>query len=433
MPPLRFPREMEWFMKAAQLLGSIQGDPRRVDLVLELQHLLIRRIARLQRSHERLQDARLRLKQRLVKERWIGEKAHGAKMLVLKIQGRCDELEHLRFLYRCFGDGIAATYHSPLGHRHFYFAQKTLARERAGFTSRQEGFRARYRALRLGIGMGLPLVLADVTNMVRQGDVCVLAGAEPQPIELASFAKPGSRATLHQEELRRTMALLARNGSADFCGMGYSPPMATHPAMAHRAHLNDCVQQAMESGVAQVFPEQGLRYVAIRNDYYLSHPDCLQELKAVASKSTMSIQVAPEMAWVPMQPFTLSMNAANGVLFMQGAFQLIVYIELKVLISHFASLGVHAIALMDGVTALQISNDSEHLVQGVYRVSEVIFQRLSCEFTSLHGFAQEMAGMLEPQEIRGFDDVGDRGLLFPPPPDWEEVQNYYDNEGPRLH
>ena len=58
------------------------------------------------------------------------------------------------------------------------------------------------------------------------------------------------------------------------------------------------------------------------------------------------------MAWVPMQPFTLSMTAENAVLFMQGAFQLFVCIDLKVLVSHFASLGVHAIALMDGVTAL---------------------------------------------------------------------------------
>lgn len=432
--PLRFPREMEWLLKAARLLGTIQGDPGRVNLVLELQQLLIRRIARSKLSHDRLQDARLRLKQRLVRERLIGEKARETKELVLKIQDRCDALEHLRFLYRCFGDGIAATYHPPQRHRYFYFAQRTQAKERAGLISRQETFRRRYRALRLGSGMGIPVVLADVTNMVGQGDICVLAGSEPQPVELTSFVQRGCSGKLLDEELRRTMQLMAGGFPADFRSTRNAPPPEIHPATAHAVHLNTCVQQGMESGIAQVLPEEGLRYVAIRTDHYQSNPGCLRALKGMASKSMMSIQVAPEMAWVPMQPFTLSMTAENAVLFMQGAFQLFVCIDMKVLVSHFASLGVHAIALMDGVTALQISNDPEDSGPGSYRVSEVIFQRISCEFIALRSFAQEMAGMLEPADAHGLQDAGDRDLLFAPPaPEWDEARHYYDEEGPRLH
>ncbi len=432
--PLRFPREMEWLLKAARLLCTIQGDPERVNLVLELQQLLIRRIARSKLSHDRLQDARLRLKQRLVRERLIGEKARETKELVLKIQDRCDALEHLRFLYRCFGDGIAATYHPPQRHRYFYFAQRTQAKELAGLLARREAFRRRYRALRLGIGMGIPVVLADVTNMVRQGDICVLAGSEPQPLELNSLAQRGRPGKLPNEELQRTMKLLAGGFPADFRRTRNAPPPEIHHPAAHAAHLNTCVQQAMESGIAQVFPEDGLRYVAIRTDHYQDKPGCLHALKGMASKSMMSIQVAPEMAWVPMQPFTLSMTAENAVLFMQGAFQLFVCVDMKVLVSHFASLGVHAIALMDGVTALQISNDPEDLGPGVYRVSEVIFQRISCEFIALRSFAQEMVGMLEPAQAPGTHEAGDRDLLFAPPaPDWDEARHYYDEEGPRLH
>lgn len=432
--PLRFPREMQWLLKAAQLLGTIQGDPERVNLVLELQQLLIRRIARSKLSHDRLQDARLRLKQRLVRERLIGEKARETKELVLKIQDRCDALEHLRFLYRCFGDGIAAAYHPPQRHRYFYFAQRSLAKERAGLLSRPETFRKRYRALRLGTGMGIPVVLADVTNMLGQGDICVLAGSEPQPVELKSFLHRGRPGQLLDGELRRTMQLLAGAGPADFHSARNALPLEIHHPTAHAAHLNGCVQQAMESGIAQVFPEDGLRYVAIRTDYYQSTPGCLQALKGMASKSLMSIQVAPEMAWVPMQPFTLSMTAENAVLFMQGAFQLFVCVDLKVLVSHFASLGVHAIALMDGVTALQISNDPEDSGPGTYRVSEVLFQRISCEFIALRSFAQEMAGMLEPADAPGLQDAGDRDLLFAPPEtEWDEARHYYDEEGPRLH
>ncbi|MES2609254.1 MAG: hypothetical protein V4679_03385 [Pseudomonadota bacterium] len=435
--PLRFPREMQWLLKAAHLLCTIQGDPERVNLVLELQQLLIRRIARSKLSHERLQDARLRLKQRLVRERLIGEKARETKELVLKIQDRCDALEHLRFLYRCFGDGIAAAYHPPQRHRYFYFAQRSFVKERSGLLSRQETFRRRYRALRLGTGMGIPVVLAEVTNMVVQGDICVLAGSEPQPVELKSFVQRARPGRLVDEELRRTMRLLAGAGPADFhrARNANARPSEEHHAKAHASHLNDCVQQAMESGIAQVFPEEGLRYVAIRTDYYQSKPGCLQALKGMASKSLMSIQVAPEMAWVPMQPFTLSMTAENAVLFMQGAFQLFVCVDMKVLVSHFTSLGVHAIALMDGVTALQISNDPEDPGPGAYRVSEVVFQRISCEFIALRSFAQEMAAMLEPAEAPCLHDAGDRDLLFAPAaPDWEETrQHYYDEEGPRLH
>jgi hypothetical protein len=423
--PLRFPREMEWFLRAGELLRAIQGDPGRVDLVLALQQLLIRRLARLQLRHGRLQRARLRLKQRLLRDRLIGEKARATKELVLKIQDRCDGLEHLRFLYRCFGDGIAALYHAPRDHRYFYFEQRTLARDRSGPALGTPLFRRQYRALRLGIGAGLPVVLAEVTNMLRQGDACVLAGDEPQSLELGSFAQPGSAGTLRRHELLRTMKLLARKGPW---------PVQAHPqALEHQAHLNACVQQAMAHEIAQAQAEPGLRYVVVRSDRYLRDPDCLQAFQGAKSRSTMSIQVAPEMAWVPMQPFTLSMEAGHAALFMQGAFQLFVDIDVKVLVSHFASLGVHAMALMDGVTALEIASDPDDLGHGAYRISEVIFQRIACEFISLHGFAQEMAGVLELAQTPGEHDAGDGDLLFAPPPDGDEVRNCYDDEGPRLH
>lgn len=427
--PLRFPREMECFLKAAQLLGAIQGDPGRLGPVLELQKLLIRRIARSELSHARLQDARLRLKQRLVRERLIGEKARETRELVLKIQDRCDALEQLRFLYRCFGDGIAAAYQAPHRHRYFYFAQRAHAKERPGLLSRKDMFRSRYRALKLGIGMGIPVVLADVTNMLGQGDLCVLAGSEPQPMELKSFNQRGFAARLHQEALLRTMAFLARQAPAGTASPGSaSQPGEITPGVAHKAHLNECVRQALECGIAQVLPEPGLCYVVVRNDHYRNHPDCLRTLKGLRSKSTMSVQVTPETAWIPMQPFTLSMTAGNAVLFMQGVFQLLVYIDMKVLVSHFASLGVHAVALMDGVTALQLSNDAEDLEHGLYRVSEVLFQRISCEFMPLRSFAQEMAGMLEPAQAQG-----DQDLLFAPSGEWDEARHYYEDEGPHLH
>lgn len=419
--PLRFPREMECFLQAAQLLGTIQGDPGRVGPVLELQKLLLRRIARSELSHSRLQDARLRLKQRLVRERLIGEKARETRDLVLKIQERCDALEQLRFLYRCFGDGIAATYQAPLRHRYFYFAQKAHAKERSGLLARKDSFRSRYRALKLGIGMGIPVLLADVTNMLGQGDLCVLAGGEPQPLDLKSFMHRGPAGRLQQEALRRTIALLARQGTT-------SVPEGSAHDKAHKAHLNDCVRQAMESGIAQASPEPGLRYVVVRNDHYRSHPDCLQVLHKRVPKSTMSVQVTPETAWIPMQPFTLSMSAGHAVLFMQGVFQLLVYVDMKVLVSHFASLGIHAVALMDGVTALQLSNDVEDLEHGVYRVSEALFQRIPCEFMSLRSFAQEMAGLLEPAQAHS-----DQGQLFAPPGDWGEARHYYEDEGQALH
>lgn len=106
---MRFPRETERFGMAALMLNKIQSNPDVLPPVLSLLSFLLRKVITVELRINRLKKARGRIK---ILNRKLPTKARSLclKALASKIEERIQDLYHLIFLWKCFGDGIACVY-----------------------------------------------------------------------------------------------------------------------------------------------------------------------------------------------------------------------------------------------------------------------------------------------------------------------------------
>jgi len=426
----RYVKETTRFTHAASLLATIKDEPARLDVVRELQRMLIRVLVRGERRIIRLKRARQRLMRIKARERLPQGKARMVKTLVKALDQRVEEVRHLLFLWRCFGDGIAAVYQSKYSLKHLFYDSNYNVKEEAGFLSGKAGFRKEYKILCSGIRMQVPVVMSDLTNIIRHGDVCALGGADPLPIELKSSANRNARATRQIEQLNVLAEFYANDGAANFRGAPNTIRVELkYPEVTYEADLNECMLRAQQEGIALLSPEAGLHYFSFTQKYFEKFQARIDgQLAAHVSRTTLLVQLTPEPSWLPVYPFTLSMHTQNLVPFIQQDIHVAVLIDMAVLKSHFKANGIHATVLMDGFHALQICLDPSDLMKGCFRVSEQLFLRVACEFQSLSWFAKEYSSVFSSAEAaQGTITIDSPGLIYEPPPGWQGLKCLFDD------
>ncbi|UVL82287.1 hypothetical protein LOY35_18905 [Pseudomonas sp. B21-028] len=420
---MRFPREHFRLAQAAQLLHDIRRAPNQLSTVLELQRSLIRNISRGERRIRRLKRARHRLSALKSRGRLTKEKAKLVKLLVNRIDAMVVEVRHLLFLWRCFGDGIAFTYQSKYSLKHLLYDGDYNVKQDAGFISDKTGFRQEYRHCRLGIRMGVPVVLSDLTNIIRHGDICALGAEDPVPIEMKSSKNRNARSDRQVEQLQVLADFFANDGAVNFRGTGNTKRVEIiNPEINYEREINDCMTRVTACGFASSSPEPGLRYIIFSTEWFTENPGLLDaELRAYASYSTLCVSLTPDMSWLPAYPFTLSMDEHNSILFMQEIVHIVALIDLLVLKKHFNAQGLHATMLMNGADAVQICIDPTDLMKGAMRLSEQLLLRTVCEFQSIKWFADEHSLFFEPKNWTLSIAPDTPGLISEPLPGWQDV------------
>ncbi|WP_411836010.1 hypothetical protein ACLBNB_02895 [Pseudomonas chlororaphis subsp. aurantiaca] len=425
---LRFPRQNENLCKAALLLATIKNDPERLDLLLELQRFLLRRIMSCEKRISRLQRGRGRISQRVSKGRLDKAQSQRLKRLISDIDDRVCDIRDLMFTWRCFGDGIAATYQSKYALKHLFYDESYNIKQSAGNISGKSGLRLEYKVLRRGILSGIPVVLSDLTNIIRHGDTCFLDGEDPLSIELKSSSKLSKRARRQIEQLCELSNFYVNDGAEEFRGNANVQREALiSEEINYLDELNSCMDQAMHDGIATISPEIGVRYIAVRHDKPVEEKLCAF-LDEFASKTTHCIFLAPDERWLPLYPFTLSMSPENSILFVQQIIGLMVLIDTSVLKSLFLEKGVHAICLMDGTYSLQICVDPEDLTKGVFRLSRQIYSRIAYEFQSLRWFANEHSELLQSTKLK-YKEIApsSEGIISSHPPEWAQATDCFES------
>lgn len=422
-----FERQTANLEKAALLLHTIKSDRNRLDLVLELQRFLIRRITFAERRIGRVSRVVVNLRRSLAHDRPTKERAKRLKARIKECAELVEDLRYLMFVWRCFGDGIAAAYQSKYALKHLYYDTNYYVKEGAGFMTGTTGFRREWKLLNMGIRMNVPVVLADVTNIVRHGDLCALAGADPLMIEVKSSKNRNARTARQMAQLQELADFYANDGAEAFRGMGAVRRMELRlPEVNHEAAANVCVADALKHGFAIVEPEPGLRYAAFTTE------DAAAQLAGLFSRTIQTYVLLPSEDWLPAYPFTLSLAPANLVRFLLGQVTVLALIDLATLKTLFAQRGVHATMLMDGVHAVQLCKDPANLNNGVFRVSQQRVDRIACEFLSLAWFADET--VLSIDEVQSEmtvaleRDAMNNGLEggWSIVPDWHTVRDCYD-------
>lgn len=426
----RYARETTRLTQAAKLLTIVKDAPDRLDIVHELQRMLIRELVRTERRIIRLKKARHRLTRIKARERLSKEKAKILKTLIKKLDERIDDLRHLLFLWRCFGDGIPAIYQSKYSLKHLFYGSNYNVKEEAGFLSGKAGFRKEYKALCLGIRMQVPVVMSDLTNIIRHGDVCGLGGRDPVPIEMKSSTNLNARVSRQTEQLQILSNFYANDGAANFRGMPNTIRVELkNPEVTYERDLNECMLRAQSEGIAVSSPEPGLHYFSFSLEYFDKFPNRIDEqLAALVSRTTLFVQLTPEPSWLPLYPFTLSMNTQNVIPFIQEDLYLAVLIDMNVMKSNFQANGIHATVMMDGIHALQICPDPSDLMKGVFRISEQLFLRVACEFQSLRWFVEEHS-LVFSSAVENLDQLtpDSPGLIYEPLPGWQGLKCLFDD------
>ncbi|WP_175038040.1 hypothetical protein [Burkholderia contaminans] len=410
---------------AASMLHRLRDDPEDLELLRDLQRFLVRQIAREERTATRLKMAARRLKVCLSRDRLPRERARRVKERISAFGELQDDLRHRTVNWRFFGDGIASIYQSTHALKHLYYDADYRPKEVAGFLTGKSGFRREWKLLNWGISMGVPVVLSDLTNIVRHGDICALGGADPVPVEVKSSSNRNSR-TARQDQQRQALAeFYANDGAALFRGMANVRRIEIRDARySHVDALNHCMHDSVTEGFATISPEPGLRYVAI-SDLTLR-----DRIGAYATRATLARQLTPTENWLPCYPFTLTMSTANQLRFILGDTAVVVLMDLSHMKALYEQRGVHATAVMDGVSSFQICTDPANLDGGVVRISEVFFARVALEFQSLTWFVDETVRLFHRtvEDMAAIEATGANVPTMVIPTEWFNLRDCYDVE-----
>ncbi|MCW2037009.1 hypothetical protein FHR67_001848 [Xanthomonas arboricola] len=372
------------YAEAAELLWSVKQDSGRLDLVLALQRYLIRSIAECEKRVPRLRKARARCKRYLSRNRVSKERSGAIKNLIIALDQRIKFLHHTIFLWRCFGDGIPFIYQSKYSLKHLFYDSDYRPKQGPGFISGKTGFRNEYKLLRKGIDMNVPVVLSDITNVIRHGDLCALAGREPLMVEMKSSRNSNARMERQISGMQEIAQFLKDDYAHSFRGMRHVQRVEVLPnEIEHSASMNECMRDALAGGFAVRHPEVGLTYLAFNKQFAddMSRVDALIEKFVEHGKVTYFL--SPDESWLPAYPFTLSLEPSNLVPFMHRSIHAAVIIDALVIKRSLAEQGMTAWGLMDGTWSFQIAVNEGEPSQSMFRVSEQNLGRVACEFQSL--------------------------------------------------
>lgn len=438
---MRFPRYQELFRGLSLQLKNLQRDSQELGPLHELQRQLILAVLRVERRVLRLKRARHRLTRMKAKSRLPKDRATAVKALTAAIDVRVDDLHQVMFLLRCFGDGIAFTYRSKYALKHLMFDEKYEAKQQPGFMTGKRGFAREYRVLCSGIRAGVPVLLADITNIIRHGDVCAMGGPDPLPIEVKSSRTKRDRPQRQVSQLQ-SLADFYRNDRADnFRGL---PNVRRAELLVEEATyegvMNDCIRQARLKGTAMAEPEAGLWYVAVqvaRLEQGRETAVLDESLLPFLGQGRLVVHPTPDSSWWHMLSFTVTLDTGNTLAFIQREVLIFVVVDVMHAKELFRQAGVHAVALFDGTWAFQISRDAEDFSGGVFRVSEQHFLRVTHDFLSLRWFVEENATFLSASLEKFFplaepETEGEMASCFMfdevQMAEWRNVRDFWDRE-----
>ena len=177
-------RYRQSFYRLTHMLRALEANPEDFDVLFDLQKELL---AKIKRTDARI--ATLKAKRRvLVQQKKAGlsrEEAKRTKQSIAAISEAISDAQQLLFLWRCYGDGIAFIYVNKLALKHMlYNTHDYEVKPPAGAILGKVGLRKEWASLKLILNREVPAVLSDLTNTIRHGDICVLIGPDPIPLEI---------------------------------------------------------------------------------------------------------------------------------------------------------------------------------------------------------------------------------------------------------
>lgn len=128
--------------------------------------------------------------------------------------------QYVRYNFLCLGDSIAFLYIDRFALKQtFYNTDTYLPKQNGGFITGKQGLASELSVLMEAIAHNVPAVLCDLTNVVRYGDVCLLEGSDPVPIEVKSSSTKDRRSKRQKKKLKTVTEYLETDRAQNFRGI----------------------------------------------------------------------------------------------------------------------------------------------------------------------------------------------------------------------
>lgn len=334
-----------------------------------LQRLLVKEITRAERKIRRIKSIL-----RLTAE-------HDGSDRSISLMTQVEAYRHLTYIWRSFGDAVAFLFMDKFALRQaFYNTHNTNAKQDAGFLSGKAGFVGEWEEVEKWLRQGIPALLADLTNTIRHGDVCLMVGPDPVLIEV-KLGELDTRGRQQRDSIRQLMEFFENDEIPNLRGLGKIYRTAHHsPELCYAHVMEDTIIAAARTGAAFKSPERGLWYVAIA--------DGAVDLKATIHGFSLGHpivyplnEVKTNRSWAPYSPLILSIrDRESSYRFMWGDIIVFVIYDLDELVAAAASRGLKT-------TLFSREEDSvfeliEPITGKNIRLAWQLFDRLALEFTS---------------------------------------------------
>lgn len=374
------------FLRLCAILRSIEADLDNFDAVRALNLGVLKEILNDERHIRRLRGLVKDLNRRLKTERPSKAEAQGLRKETKRHESAIKRYEGQLFIWRCIADGLVYAYISTFNAKHAYFESDTFGvKPSVGFIGGKDGLRYELGMLLSAIEHKVPAVLSDITNIIRYGDVCLLGGPDPVPMEVKSRAKLNQRGKRQSAKLNLLETFLKEDVATGFRGLPEMRRVAY--GIPHRDCLDDlnaCIQNARRDGWNAVCPEKGLAYMA-------TFTGKLPEGFFESLNMTWPIVFTPngdkiDHAWAPYLPFTNSIRDPQDLYdFAAGNLYLVVAVDAAVVCDRLNVPGWKTSLIADPDRIILM----EHLESGAkIAISTQFFGRLGLEFMSLDWFVE---------------------------------------------
>lgn len=376
--------------------------------LLAFQHKLAARIKRVERRLRALKNER----KRLVAERRGGRMAAASSRVlrgrIQRIDDGIDDAKHLQFIWRCFGDALAFAYIDTWAMKHMFYSTDDYGEKQSpGALSGNTGSKREWQVLRRLQREGIPAVLSDLTNTIRHGDVCVLVGPDPFPIEVKSSLNRNARTARQIANLIALHDFLKNDHAENFRGLPRITRVEMPLPLMHIEAINECVERGRQCGIASVSPEPGLVYLCAR----AGEPPPLDTLGFGPKHMVGCLNEAVQARnWMPYRPFTLSIrDPASLSDFISGRLLVLVFVDTESVVASFRDRGFKATFVDHPQFELTLVRQGAGVEENVpwSAVSSSVFRRVFLEFASLSGIIDLAIHHLQDLETRPTEPIAE--------------------------
>lgn len=185
------------------------------------------------------------------------QEANATKVTIHTLDARIKHYQWILNVWRSFGDGITFIYLDKWAVKPLlYNTNNSEFKKSAGSILGKSGLKNELLILLGILSKGVPALLADITNCIRHGDICLLHCSDPILVEVKSSKNTSARIDRQIESIKSIHDYHATDEAKNIRGMDLVNRVALSTSEVHYRHLFDeGIATALAKGFFKVDPE----------------------------------------------------------------------------------------------------------------------------------------------------------------------------------